>query len=101
MRDIQKTAARETDEWRVESLTLLVEPTIRTNLLNCMLNRLNREILHLSRKSRGKVRKFQKPLVVATPGGALGYFLGGYVPPGTPNWHPILKKISPKIDTPF
>ena len=26
------------------------------------------------------------------------YFLGGYVPPGTPNWHPILKKISPKID---
>ena len=36
-----------------------------------------------------------------TPGGALGYFLGGYVPPGTPNWHPVLKKISPKIDTPF
>ena len=35
------------------------------------------------------------------PGEALGYFLGGYVPPGTPNWHPVLKKISPKIDTPF
>ena len=35
------------------------------------------------------------------PGGALGYFLGGYVPPGTPNWHPVLEKISPKIDTPF
>ena len=34
-------------------------------------------------------------------GGALGYFLGGYVPPGTSNWHPILKKISPKIDTPL
>ena len=34
-------------------------------------------------------------------GGALGYFLGGYVPPGTPNWHPVLKKNSPKIDTPF
>ena len=34
-------------------------------------------------------------------GGALGYFLGGYVLPGTPNWHPILEKISPKIDTPF
>ena len=33
--------------------------------------------------------------------GALGYFLGGYVPPGTPNWHPVLKKISPKIDIPF
>ena len=26
-------------------------------------------------------------------------FLGGYVPPGTPNWHPVLKEISPKIDT--
>ena len=34
-------------------------------------------------------------------GGALGYFLGGYVPPGTPNGHPVLKKISSKIDTPF
>ena len=34
-------------------------------------------------------------------GGALGYFLGGYVPPGTPDWHPVLKKNSPKIDTPF
>ena len=39
---------------------------------------------------------------VAIPGGgALGYFLGGYVPPGTPNWHPVLNKNSPKIDTPF
>ena len=36
-----------------------------------------------------------------TPGGALGYFLGGYVPPRTPNWHPVLEKISPKIDTLF
>ena len=35
------------------------------------------------------------------PGGALGYFLGGYVPPGTANWHPVLKKNSPKIDTSF
>ena len=43
-------------------------------------------------------------------GGALGYFLGGYVPPGTrslwapagtPNWHSVLKKVSPKTDTPF
>ena len=24
------------------------------------------------------------------PEGALGYFLGGYVPPGTPNWHHVL-----------
>ena len=38
----------------------------------------------------------------STPGGgALGYFLGGYVLHGTPNWHPVLKTISPKIDTPF
>ena len=28
-------------------------------------------------------------------GGALGYFLGGYVPPGTPNWHPVLKNNFP------
>ena len=34
-------------------------------------------------------------------GGALGYLLGGYVPPRTPNWHPVLEKISPKTDTPF
>ena len=34
-------------------------------------------------------------------GGALGYFLGGHVLPGTPNWHPVLKKISCKTDTPF
>ena len=30
-------------------------------------------------------------------GGALGYFLGGYVPLGTPNWHPVLKKIHLKL----
>ena len=29
--------------------------------------------------------------------GLLGYFLGGYVPPGTPNWHPVLKKFPPKL----
>ena len=39
--------------------------------------------------------------IVIPPGGALGYFLGGYVPPRTPKWHPVLEKISPKIDTPF
>ena len=38
---------------------------------------------------------------VLARGGELGYFLGGYVPPGTPNWHSVLEKISPKIDTPF
>ena len=35
------------------------------------------------------------------PGGAHGYFLGGYVSAGAPNWHPVLKKISPKTDTQF
>ena len=42
-----------------------------------------------------------KSLLPFCPGGALGYFLGGYVPLGTPNWHPVLKKNSPKIDTLF
>ena len=40
-------------------------------------------------------------VVYYNPGEALGYFLGGFVPPGTPNWHPVLEKISLKIDTPF
>ena len=31
------------------------------------------------------------------PGGVLGYLLGGYVPPGTPNWHPVIKKIPLKL----
>ena len=31
-------------------------------------------------------------------GGGTWVFFGW---PGTPNWHPVLKKISPKIDTPF
>ena len=34
-------------------------------------------------------------------GGALGYFLGGYVPPGTPNWHPVLKTFPLKLTAPF
>ena len=34
-------------------------------------------------------------------GGVLVYFLGGYVPSETPNWHPVLKTNCPKIDTPF
>ena len=37
--------------------------------------------------------KARKSLKVSPGGGgALGYFLGGYVPPGTPNWHPVLEK---------
>ena len=31
------------------------------------------------------------------PGGALGFFVGGYVPPETPNWHPVLKKFPLKL----
>ena len=34
-------------------------------------------------------------------GGALRYFSGGYVPPGTPNWHPVLKKFPLKLTAPF
>ena len=34
-------------------------------------------------------------------GGALGYFLGGYVPPRTPKRHPVLEKIYPQTDTPL
>ena len=37
----------------------------------------------------------------APGGGDTWVFLGEYVPPGTLNWHPVLKKKSPKIDTPF
>ena len=37
------------------------------------------------------------PLARRGGGGALGYFLGGYVPPGTPNWHLVLKKIPLKL----
>ena len=47
------------------------------------------------------VERAQETFSVLVPGGALGYFLGGYVPPGTPNWHPVLKKNSRKIDTLF
>ena len=36
-------------------------------------------------------------LLTSGGGGSLGYFLGGYVPPRTPNWHPVLKKFPPKL----
>ena len=59
-------------------------------------------VLQTSWKHCAAINLLEKPTV----GGSeqfrkLGYFLGGYVPPGTPNWHPILKKLSAKIDTPF
>ena len=59
---------------------------------------------HFLMAEMGKVYTHYRTELLLQPrggGGALGYFLGGYVPPGTPNWHPVLKKISPKIDTPF
>ena len=37
-----------------------------------------------------------------TPGvGVLGYILGGYVPPGSPNLDPVLERICTQNDTPF
>ena len=42
----------------------------------------------------GEMKK-QCATVYARGGGALGCFLGGYVPPWTPNWHPVLKKNFP------
>ena len=59
-----------------------------------------RELLEKAEKKLFKVRSVD-PIARSVPGGALGYFLGGYVPHETPNWHPVLKKNSPKIDTPF
>ena len=49
--------------------------------------------VHLKTYSNGHIADF-----VSRGGGggrALGYFLGGYVPPGSPNWHPVPKNISP------
>ena len=40
-------------------------------------------------------------LFIRPGGGALGYFFFFFLPPGTPNWHPLLKIISSKINTPF
>ena len=42
-----------------------------------------------------------KTIFRESTGGHLGIFLGGYVLLGTLNWHPVIKKISPKIDTTF
>ena len=33
--------------------------------------------------------------------GVLGYILGGYVPPGSPNLDPVLERICTQNDTPF
>ena len=58
-----------------------------------------RELLEKAEKKLFKVRSVDPDCPV--PGGALGYFWGGCVPHETSNWHPVLKKNSPKIDTPF
>ena len=52
--------------------------------LNVLNNIMTKCLLHFFR------RKY-------VPEGTLGYFLGGYVPPGTPNWHPVLKKFPLKL----
>ena len=36
-----------------------------------------------------------------SPGEVLGYILGGYVPPGSPNLDPVLERICTQNDTPF
>ena len=59
-----------------------------------------REPLEKADKKPFKVSSVDPNCPLSTRG-ALGYFLGGYVPHETPNWHPVLKKNSPKIDTPF
>ena len=68
---------------------------------------IQKEILkcNLSQKSRDKVWSGSW-FASSSPrggrgGGALGYFLGGYVPPGTPNWHPVLKKFPLKVISSF
>ena len=43
----------------------------------------------------GEMKKQCATVYARGGGGALGCFLGGYGPPGTPNWHPVLKKNFP------
>ena len=50
-----------------------------------------------------KEGRSKRSACVSVPGGgggggeALGYFLGGYVPPGTPNWQRVLTKFPLKL----
>ena len=43
----------------------------------------------------------QDPTPGGGGGGVLGYILGGYVPPGSPNLDPVLERICTQNDTPF
>ena len=43
---------------------------------------------------------FTPPFSIPGGGGAHGYFLGGYLPPGTPKLYPVLENAS-EMDTPF
>ena len=36
-------------------------------------------------------------IAISSGGGGTWVFLGGYVPPGTPYWHPVLKKFPLKL----
>ena len=49
--------------------------------------------VHLKTYSNGHIAGFRRP--GGGGGRALGYFLVGYVPPRSPNWHPVPKNISP------
>ena len=73
------------------------------NIVNIINANNNLKKMNSKKKKRRKnyIHERHCLLVDLPGGGALGYILGGYVPPGTPNWHPVLKRNSPKIDTPF
>ena len=77
-----------------ESFTKQDKTTLRKSAKKFEYDSKLESLFYVAKEKDGTVSAFH-------PVGALGYFLGGYVPPGTPNWHPVLKKNSPKIDTPF
>ena len=47
------------------------------------------------------IRQSESSLWSPASEGGTWVFFGWVRLPGTPNWHPVLKTISPKIDTPF
>ena len=53
---------------------------------------------------KGVVQFSSGEVAVSSPrpgGGGTWVFFGWVCAAGTPNWHPVLKKVSPKTDTPF
>ena len=57
-------------------------------------------ILSLSMKYRFQL-EYSPPKTRYEPRGGTWVFFGWVCTAGTPNWHPVLKKNSPEIDTPF